>query len=683
MGDGEAKAWPLRCPKPLEAVQELLIQYLSSGQGYDDESVSLALQEGNQLFQQKDFSRACDFFGIAYEIGRHHYCYRPLLHDLLLRRALCHSLLGNFKVAQQEIEKALWLIPHEATGLLVAALVYSKLGLVTEANVSFQQAVCSQRELKDLVDCLVAFFCLQHHYADRAVNICTQVLQRSPKCPLALLMRGDAYRFGPASRARQQSAAADYADLLELDFNYQALMCRQAPDPANHTRAEELLLSFHPTLQMQAPKPYHHYALYRHKDPLGVACMVVLAVTKLRLLSSSGKLIRRAQEAYEELLEQRAELQRKVQFLLQSQRQTAASPLAHEVYGPMDPENPHCRRYRRYWMEQAPRAPRPAPQAPPAAQQVAPQAVPQAPPAAAPVPQADVPEATQSCLRRQEAIRLAQQEMEANFNRAPMHAASASASPARPCDQDRSRAGRAGEFSTMPTAAPAAPPASPPELRASGAPRLFASRPAEMERREAAPAPEIWPSREESPKDADVAPIPTEPPAPATVPPAPSPAPSPKARPSEGMDEEQWLFKAKELLKSLGLESSRLPAKDLEFQEAFPSSSSYSKGLKSNKLLQKLEMHGLDCLQDWYTPLDRVHKVREMAICRASVEPPVAVSGLLGVPGHSYVVPRVHARVPGTPATKHRSSLGGSTARSASEERPSRPSSGRAPSSSR
>eukprot|EP00913_Durusdinium_trenchii_P035121 g32855.t1 len=304
MGDGEAKAWPLRCPKPLEAVQELLIQYLSSGQGYDDESVSLALQEGNQLFQQKDFSRACDFFGIAYEIGRHHYCYRPLLHDLLLRRALCHSLLGNFKVAQQEIEKALWLIPHEATGLLVAALVYSKLGLVTEANVSFQQAVCSQRELKDLVDCLVAFFCLQHHYADRAVNICTQVLQRSPKCPLALLMRGDAYRFGPASRARQQSAAADYADLLdrgssitpweELDFNYQALMCRQAPDPANHTRAEELLLSFHPTLQMQAPKPYHHYALYRHKDPLGVACMVVLAVTKLRLLSSSGKLIRRA-----------------------------------------------------------------------------------------------------------------------------------------------------------------------------------------------------------------------------------------------------------------------------------------------------------------------------------------------------------------------------------------------------
>lgn len=38
---------------------------------------------------------------------------------------------------------------------------------------------------------------------------------------------------------------------------------------------------------------------------------------------------------------------------------------------------------------------------------------------------------------------------------------------------------------------------------------------------------------------------------------------------------------------------------------------------------------------------------------------PVAVSGLLGVPGHSYVVPRVHARVPGTPATKHRSSLGG------------------------
>eukprot|EP00435_Cladocopium_sp_Y103_P027086 s2950_g6.t1 len=389
------KPWPPRCPQPLEAVQELLIDYLSSGQGYDDESVAAAVSEGNEFFQRKDFSRACDSFGIAYEIGRHHYVYRPLLHDLLLRRILCHSLLGHFDAGLQEIEKANWLIPHQATAHVIAGVVYSKMGMVTEANAAFQQAVAIQRDLKDFVDSMVAFFWLQHSHAERAIRICSQVLQRSPKCPFALLIRGDAYKFGLANtQASRRNAAADYADLLEQDLGYQALIGRQVADPSHHTRADELLLSFHPTLQMQTPKPYHQYALCRRKDPFLVATLVVLAVCKLRLLSSSGQVVRKVQEAYEELLEQRAELQRKVHFLLQSQRQTIASPLANQVYGPIDPGNPHCRRYRRYWMEQPPRT-KPL--------QVEPvkDAGPVAPPS----------------LRRQQALLLAQQDAEAEYPR--------------------------------------------------------------------------------------------------------------------------------------------------------------------------------------------------------------------------------------------------------------------------
>eukprot|EP00438_Fugacium_kawagutii_P005094 Skav221524 [mRNA] locus=scaffold1248:216329:221826:- [translate_table: standard] len=162
---------PARAASTLQDVQELLIDYLSSGQGelraegssrdrtrdthccagYDDRSVAAAVAEGNDFFQQKDFSRACASFGIAYEIGRHHYVYRPLLHDLLLRRILCHSLLGNFDAALQEIEKANWLIPHQATAQVISGVVYSKLGMVTEANTAFQQAVAIQRDLKDFV----------------------------------------------------------------------------------------------------------------------------------------------------------------------------------------------------------------------------------------------------------------------------------------------------------------------------------------------------------------------------------------------------------------------------------------------------------------------------------------------------------------------------------------------------
>ena len=40
-------------------------------------------------------------------------------------------------------------------------------------------------------------------------------------------------------------------------------MPRQMAD-ASHTRADELLLSFHPTLQMQGPKAYHQYTLCRY-----------------------------------------------------------------------------------------------------------------------------------------------------------------------------------------------------------------------------------------------------------------------------------------------------------------------------------------------------------------------------------------------------------------------------------
>eukprot|EP00435_Cladocopium_sp_Y103_P029683 s2950_g7.t1 len=124
-------------------------------------------------------------------------------------------------------------------------------------------------------------------------------------------------------------------------------------------------------------------------------------------------------------------------------------------------------------------------------------------------------------------------------------------------------------------------------------------------------------------------------------------------RPSQiqGWTEEQWLMKAQELLKTYGIDTRQptLSAKEECRTTEAPNPPlnaifSTGPGLKSNKLIQKLEEHGLEYLQDWYTPLDRVHKVRDLAMCRAAVEPPVAVSGLLGVPGHSYVVPRQRLR---------------------------------------
>ena len=628
------KAWPLRCPKPLEAVQELLIDYLSSGQGYDDESVAAALTEGNQFFQQKDFSRACASFGIAYEIGRHHYAYRPLLHDLLLRRILCHSLLGHYDIALQEIEKADWLIPHQASARVIAGVVYSKVGMVTEANTAFQQAVAVQKDLKDFVDSMVAFFWLQHS-ADRAIRICTQVLQRNPRCPFALLIRAEAYKFGLANtQANRRNAAADYADLLEQDLGYQALIARPMADA--HTRADELLLSFHPTLQMQAPKAYHQYALCRRKEPFLVATLVMLAVTKLRLLSSSGKVVRRVQEAYEELLEQKAELQRKVHFLLQSQRQAIASPLANQVYGPIDSANPHCRRYRRYWMEQSPPA-RPVRQVERVSDSRDPTLAPS--------------------IRRQQALLLAQQDAEAEHPRPKpqpqvvrhesftAHQPAGEPAPVTSVPNGMSQP-KTSIFS--PEEAKVLPPSEP--LPSVASPWQVSQEPVRSERKLVEPSvgPVSNGAGTQHERYLEEASLGSEPPLLPTMDP-PKASPTTRVSQIQGWDEQQWLMKAQDLLKSYGIDPHQ-PILSASVKEEFKRNAevppppntniSTNPGMKSNKVMQKLDEYGFGYLPDWYTPLDRVHKVRDLTICRASVEPPVAVSGLLGVPGHSYVVPR-------------------------------------------
>lgn len=55
-------------------------------------------------------------------------------------------------------------------------------------------------------------------------------------------------------------------------------------------------------------------------------------------------------------------------------------------------------------------------------------------------------------------------------------------------------------------------------------------------------------------------------------------------------------------------------------------------------LMEALDHHGFEVLPDWYSKLDRVYQVHDMIHCSAPVEPPVPLTGLLGAPGHSYVV---------------------------------------------
>eukprot|EP00931_Biecheleriopsis_adriatica_P054448 TRINITY_DN32044_c0_g1_i1.p1 TRINITY_DN32044_c0_g1~~TRINITY_DN32044_c0_g1_i1.p1 ORF type:complete len:803 (-),score=121.66 TRINITY_DN32044_c0_g1_i1:359-2767(-) len=701
--DSSSELLPARCPLKLHAPQEPLIEFLANGRGYDDAGVAAAVQEGNDAFGRREFGRARDMFGVAYEIGRIHYAYRPMLHDLLLRRILCHSMLGNLTHALEECEMASSLIPNEATVCLLTGVVCSKLGRADDANAAFQKAVASCRDLRDLVDCMIAFFTLQHGHCDRAAQICTQVLRRSPRYPLALLMRGDALKFNPSTwMVLKQQAAEDYASLMELDLSYQRLLTRQRPDPSRHVRAEELLLSFHPTLQKQNPRPYFEYACCRRRDPFFVTGLVMFAVSRLRFLSRSSKIARTVQGAYEQILEQRSQLERKVRKVVDTHLRISASSQAYEVYGPCDQEHETIRKYRRYWMEMPspPSASRSTPAqasrlAGPAAKyrselmHLAQQAVEAVDVPSPPVPtfggytgtlsDGAAPHSTWTERRQVQTFPARSLEKDERPQSSSRHYSgltniSACGSPGTSAlphftpavehtSQEACGTGNgalhlehaswgsnsgAAWSSNLPEEGPQGPLASsPPEA---SMPRVWAQ--------QGSAHCSSLPSRA---KQAVYTGIVDEPAAPPRLS-SPSQGWAQDFQPlGQGWDEKQWFNKASEFIETFSGGAARFSQLNAGQKTAsmvaspLPSSTQSAVGAQDAKatslkyrsaegrtvevnLLEALDNHGLEVLGDWYNPLDRVYEVRDMTRCYAPVEPLVPLHGLAGAPGHSYVV---------------------------------------------
>eukprot|EP00929_Paragymnodinium_shiwhaense_P063050 TRINITY_DN31525_c0_g1_i3.p1 TRINITY_DN31525_c0_g1~~TRINITY_DN31525_c0_g1_i3.p1 ORF type:complete len:955 (-),score=216.60 TRINITY_DN31525_c0_g1_i3:73-2937(-) len=346
---------PRRCSSPsLQVSQGLLVDFLTGGYGYDQRSVKAALDLGNASFEQRQLRQAADYYAAAYELGRLVYVYPPLLHDLLLRRVLCHSMLGDLNSALREVDLAFEVLANSATAMLLKAVVLAKMQDTDNAMHWFQKAVAGAEELRDLVDCCVAFFSLEKGLVDHATGICNKVLARSPGEPLVLLLRGDSYVAHPSGYYKQE-ANDDYAVVLQQDRSLQ-LFCADPrsgakPVVCGKDRIDELLLRFHPWLQVQGPVAYAAYPLCRQRRPLLVAAFVLYAIGKLRSFVRSSRLVRSVWKQREELLLQRAAAERRMQQLVEAQRKVAAVESHSQVWGPADPDHVLVRKYRRYWME--------------------------------------------------------------------------------------------------------------------------------------------------------------------------------------------------------------------------------------------------------------------------------------------------------------------------------------------
>lgn len=337
---------------PLQVPQSLLVDFLTHGYGYDDNSVSSALDQGNDHFERRELQQALDFYGAAYEIGRLHCVYPPLMHDLLVRRILCHSMMGDVRKALAEVELALLVLPNSATVKVIKGILLSKLGRMDDAAGAFQQAVAQCYELRDFADCVVALYTLAQGHSDRTIQICTQVLDRSPGDLFALMIRGDAYKFHPSGFYVRQ-ASDDYSTVLARDKELESFLGNR-PDELlknGHVRADELLLRFHPWLLAEPPRKYSDYPMFSRRKFMHVVCLVTMAVAKLRTLVQSTKLVRSVWQEHEELLRQRASAERRMHELIDAQSKVAAVESHQQVWGPADPDTLNVRKYRRYWME--------------------------------------------------------------------------------------------------------------------------------------------------------------------------------------------------------------------------------------------------------------------------------------------------------------------------------------------
>lgn len=651
------QSWPpLRCTPSLQAPQGPLIDFLTSGHGYDDQSVAVAVQRANEHFAKRELARAIDFFGAAYEIGRLHFDYKPLMHDLVMRRVICYSMLGDLQKSLEETDLALRVVPHSATALLYRGLLHSKLGAADEANENFHLAVAQCRELRDHIDCIVAFFMLAQGHCDRAIQVCSQVLARKPQFPFALLVRGDAYKFHASGYFARQ-AADDYTLLLESDIGLQPLIGDRIT-LQQHARFDELLLRFHPRLEREGPRTYAEYpmcALYRKRRPFLVTALVLLAAAKLKTCVRSTQLVRNVQRRNEELLQARAEAERKVRQLVETQQKLAVleSSSFSEVWGPADPEHVHVRKYRRYWMERPLGFPKRGNRESDGEDEQLEDSVPPTSPA--------LPGLLweHSCAETLGTL-------SPSFLGSPatpmMSPGWVSASP-REAGSTRDHPQASNEVKLPAAESPVLLFPSHPSATAKNAEPSICNSVQQESNLASAPCPQELadpfgdPHAQEPtvPNASDLlleTPEPSTPPHPAATRRSREDVYADRPPPQKlgaGWSDREWLAKALELADTFantGPCQYPSPASAPHSpRPTYPNSPCRAKTTlpsgEEGNLVEAIEEYGLKVLPDWFTAVDRIYEVCDMSYFQAEADPLAAAPGLAGAPGYSYIVPKM------------------------------------------
>ncbi|CAD7928436.1 unnamed protein product, partial [Amoebophrya sp. A25] len=285
-------------PPELSGVRDLVVDFLAEGHDYDTVSIERAVYTGNRAFAVGEYVRAMNCFAVAYELFRFlpPDRYLPLAHDLVLRRAVCLSILGRFAQGLQELTIALAAVPYSPAALFFQGILHSKANDTEKANYSFRQCVAQDSDYHDLIDVIVAIFLHMGGYFDHAIETTSKVLRRSEIegrramtdsriGTLALLVRADSYKFHTDGYFAPQ-AATDYCTLFRSDNECCRPLAGRGFSFHQHAQIEtEFVPRFSDVLEKCRPRGFFEYPCYNlsrncRVRPLRVACLVLLCCTR-------------------------------------------------------------------------------------------------------------------------------------------------------------------------------------------------------------------------------------------------------------------------------------------------------------------------------------------------------------------------------------------------------------------
>mmetsp|Transcript_39669 Transcript_39669/g.86590 ORF Transcript_39669/g.86590 Transcript_39669/m.86590 type:complete len:415 (+) Transcript_39669:926-2170(+) len=262
---------------------------LTRGGDYDVATVELAVADANDCFLSRNFQEASLCYGVAYCLLR--LCpteqfYAAQAHDILLRKAMSHSRLGDSVAALDAVETALAIVPFAPGALCFKGHVLLRSCEMDAGLACIRRAVASDPSLWIVQQVLVAVWWHTQGFFDKAIATSSALVSSSGNVSAvgrmaALHIRAESRKFHHSGTQVDQ-ASSDFMELVVL--GPPAVIASRFGSGfagSNITVVDEWLSLLHVSFSELCPRPIVFYPCAR-KRVLDIVGLVVSFVGILK-----------------------------------------------------------------------------------------------------------------------------------------------------------------------------------------------------------------------------------------------------------------------------------------------------------------------------------------------------------------------------------------------------------------